>query len=451
MATQESLPREFAFEIWKAGVERVQADRLIADNVRCEPNRLTLCSTELDLSRAQKICIVGAGKATGGLAIALAKALEPIAVQKKLHGLVNVPADCAKDNAFVQLHAGRPAGVNEPREEGVAGTQEMLRMVAALDSDDICICLISGGGSALLPAPVESITLNDKLTVTRLLSSRGASIQELNCVRIALSQVKGGGLARACNADRIVTLIVSDIIGDPLGLIASGPTIDATLGPDSPDSVLSNYVPREELSSAVWRAVKEWSPPASLESKKKIIQNHLLANNKTAVQAAVEHAQSLGFETTVIDPEPPSATAEEVATQLVHQLSQDSGGRRCLVWGGEPVVHLTEEKRGRGGRNQQLALSVLHQWDRVNESMRHRVCVLSGGTDGEDGPTDAAGAFVDAEVVQSAYNKNLDAGDALARNDAYTFFDAIDGLVKTGPTHTNVCDLRVVVIEDSNA
>jgi len=446
MATRErSLPRELAFDIWKAGVERVQPTRLIEDNVRCESGRLSLCSTELDLIHAKKICVVGAGKATGGLAVALADALQPIAEQKCLHGLVNVPADCVQDNAFVKLHPGRPAGVNEPREEGVAGTQEMLRMVGALHPNDICICLISGGGSALLPAPIASIALADKLAVTRLLSSRGASIQELNGVRIALSEVKGGGLARACNANRIVTLIVSDIIGDPLGLIASGPTIDATLGPESPDTVLSNYAKRDELSSAVWKAVAEWTPPPSLESEPKWIRNHLLANNHTAVQAAVEHARSLGFETTVIDPELLSTTAEEVATRLVQLVKRDSTGRHCIVWGGEPVVHIADNP-GRGGRNQQLALSVLNQWGDLPPSVRQRLCVLSGGTDGEDGPTDAAGAMVDAQIVQAAYNQNLDSGDSLMKNDAYTFFEAVDGLVKTGPTHTNVCDLRISVV-----
>ena len=322
----------------------------------------------------------------------------------------------------------------------------MLKMVGALEPDDICICLISGGGSALLPAPISSITLNDKLEVTRLLSARGASIQELNSVRIALSQVKGGGLARACTANRIVTLIISDIIGDPLGLIASGPTIGATLRSETPESNLSNFVKREELSSAVWQAVAAWTPAPPLDSETKSIRNYLLANNSTAVQAAVEHAQSLGLETTVVDPESPNTTAEEVATEIVQRFDGDSIVPRCNISGGEPVVNLASEDCGRGGRNQQLALSVLHQWNKVPESIREKLCVLSGGTDGEDGPTDAAGAFVDAQIVQSAYNLKLDAADALARNDAYTFFESVDGLLKTGPTNTNVCDLRVSVV-----
>lgn len=437
--------RELALKIWHAGVNRVRAERLIADNVQCKTDLLSLCSTEIDLTQIGRICVVGAGKAAGYLAKELSNVLRPVASSKQLHGLVNVPADCVLDDPFIRQHAARPAGVNEPRAEGVAGTQEMLRLVTALQPNDLCICLITGGGSALLPAPVATITLDDKLKVTRLLSARGASIQEINCVRIALSDVKGGGLANRCGANQLVTLIVSDIIGDPLDLIASGPTLTAQQPRVAPHKVLASYVKSNELSETVWNAVSNWEPSVSRKASAR--SHHLLANNHTAATAAAEHAQSLGLDTIILEPESPQTTAEEVAKQLVSRLSDESENTspRCVIWGGEPVVKLSSSP-GKGGRNQQLVLATLQQWNRVSAKNQSRLCILSGGTDGEDGPTDAAGAFVDAEVVESAHKSKLDPSEYLAQNNAYPFFEKLNALLKTGPTHTNVCDLRVAVL-----
>lgn len=436
--------RELAMQIWRAGVDQVRAEQLIAEHVLCEKDRLVICDEALDLNGVERICIAGAGKAAGFLAQELVHSLCSIAERKQLHGMVNVPEDCLQPMDFVQLCAARPAGVNEPRPEGVRGTEKMLDMVRRLRPNDLCICLITGGGSALLPAPKPPVTLDDKLQVTRLLSSRGASIQELNIVRIALSNVKGGGLARECQANRMVTLIMSDIIGDPLELIASGPTLEPQRPSIPPSEVLQKFADRDELNAAVWDAVAAWKRNGLLRAEQ-VRSLHVLANNQTAVTAAQEYAESIGIETMVLQPESPQTTAEEVGSQIVNHWTKPVASPRCILWGGEPVVHLGAQS-GQGGRNQQVALAALSEWERIHPDNRGRLCILSGGTDGEDGPTDAAGALVDAEVLKTVYNLQLESREWLERNDAYPFFDAVGGLIKTGPTHTNVCDLRVSVV-----
>lgn len=437
--------REMAWDVWQAGVDRVKAERLVAERVRLQGTCLELCSSKIDLDHVQRIGVVGAGKAAGHLALALVNLLRPLALEKRLHGWVNVPANCVIEDEFVHLHAARPAGVNEPRAEGVAGTREIMRCVRELGPDDLAICVLTGGGSALLPAPCAGVTLDDKLLVTRLLSSRGATIQEINAVRIALSVVKGGGLAAGCGADHLVTLIVSDIIGDPVNLIASGPTVTGERPAVPPASTLRKYVQQREVGVGVWRALEVWKPSERDSSNSEDV--HLLGNNTLAVEAAVAQAERLGLSTQIVAPERSGTTAEEVGYDLLQRIAAEPGPE-CIVWGGEPIVRL-HDRPGKGGRNQQLVLAALSRWSDVEESKRERLCLLSGGTDGEDGPTDAAGAMVDAEIARSVYNQGLDIADCLRRNDAYTVFEKSGGLIKTGPTHTNVCDLRVAVIGSS--
>jgi len=226
--TAEQL-RDDALAIWQAGLNAVRSERLIRDHVRVEGSTLQLGDEQLDLDGIGRIAVVGAGKAGTGMAVALQESLgQTVLEPKQVTGCVNVPGDCWRDLSPIHLHAARPAGVNEPTAEGVAGAERILELVGSLDSDDLCICLISGGGSALLPAPAEGIELADKLAITRHLSASGADIAELNAVRRRLSRIKGGGLARACRAGRLVALIISDVLGDPLEMIASG--LDLTRG-----------------------------------------------------------------------------------------------------------------------------------------------------------------------------------------------------------------------------
>ena len=197
-----------------------------------EGDTLSIADEAIDLRRVERIAIVGAGKAAGAMAVALENVLGPrLLAEKNVTGWINVPDDCLVPTQRVTLHAGRPAGINEPRPEGVEGTQRILEIVSALGPNDLCFCLLTGGGSALLPAPLPEISLDEKIAVTRLLSAAGANIEQLNTVRRQLSLVKGGGLARACGAGRLVTLVISDVLGDPLELIASGPTVPGSTTP----------------------------------------------------------------------------------------------------------------------------------------------------------------------------------------------------------------------------
>src|SRR3954471_10610815 len=225
MASLDSKLRSDAERIWRAGVSAVLAERLIPENVRVEGDWLQIGDDEIHLREVGRIAVVGAGKAAGAMAVALEHALgERLLAEKQLTGCVNVPADCVVPTQRIHLHSARAAGVNEPSAAGVEGTRRVLEIVSSLGRKDVAICLLTGGGSALLPLPVPEISLGEKLSVTRLLSAAGANIEQLNTVRQQLSLVKGGGLARACRAGRLLTLVISDVLGDPLDMIGSGPT-----------------------------------------------------------------------------------------------------------------------------------------------------------------------------------------------------------------------------------
>jgi hydroxypyruvate reductase len=296
-----------------------------------------------------------------------------------------------------------------------------------------------------MPAPADGITLADKLRVTQHLSGVGANIQQLNTVRKQLSAVKGGRLAEACTAGHLISLIISDVLGDPLDVIASGPTVPDSCTPQHALQVLDEFDARAGgVSERVYRFLEDAhaaSPSASCE-----VMNLVIGNNATAVEAAARAARERGYATESQAVRELEGQAEHVGCQLADRalVMREAAGRHCLVTGGEPTVRLVErQRRGRGGRNQQLVLAALDRLVRQRGDPVHRIALLSGGTDGEDGPTDAAGAFLDEDVAarSAAYCPR----DYLDRNDAYSFFDLVDALIRTGPTHTNVCDLRVVV------
>ncbi len=403
----------------------------------------------ISLANIRRLAVVGAGKAGAGMAAAVEDVLGPRSWRDtQLAGWVNVPADCIRPTTHIHLHAARPAGVNEPTPEGAAGAEEILRIVSALGPDDLCLCLLSGGGSALLPAPVEGITLGDKLAVTRLLSAAGANIQQLNIVRKQLSRIKGGGLARACRAGRMISLIISDVPGDPLDLIASGPSVEDQSTPAEALAILRQFARSEnEIPAAVLRRLMRpcCQTDSEVHPAKCRITNLIIGNNATAVDAAGAEAERRGYSHAMICAREPEGEAEDVGRHLaaIARQMRDVPGPDCLISGGEPVVRLADAaRRGRGGRNQQLALAALEAfW----EDGGRDVAFLSGGTDGEDGPTDAAGAFFDAAIIRAARERGLLPSDFLVRNDAYNFFAPLGALLKTGPTQTNVGDLRVVI------
>jgi hydroxypyruvate reductase len=443
--------RADAIEIWRAAVAAVDSERLVRSAISADDQRLVICGHEFPLANLGRIMVVGGGKAGAGMAAGVEAALAGTTFAGRLDGWVNVPDDCVRPLERIHLHGARPAGMNEPTEAGVAGSNHILKSVARLRPDDLCLVLLSGGGSALLPAPVPEISLADKLTVTRFLSRAGASIQDLNCVRKQLSRIKGGGLARACRAGTLITLIISDVIGDPLETIASGPTVPNTETPADALTVLQKYsgAEGEEMSTSVLAFLQRQlarmrdTDADSLST----LHPHIIGNNRVALVAAARRAQELGYhvEELVTDQ---AGVARDVGLALAEQCltlrARPATVRRCVLTGGEPVVNVvTTDRPQLGGRNQELVLAATARlWDDGMD----RVCVISGGTDGEDGPTDAAGSMADTDLIARARSLCLHPDEFLRWNNAYPFFAAAGGLLKTGPTHTNVMDVRVALI-----
>jgi glycerate-2-kinase len=340
----------------------------------------------------------------------------------------------------------------------------MLKLVGSLTTADLCLVLISGGGSALLPAPVAGITLGDKLVLTRYLSAAGANIAELNTVRKQLSEIKGGGLARRCRAGMLVSLSISDVLGDPLDTIASGPTVPDTSTPAAALEVLARFgaIDRNLAPSAVLHLRQKAASRAQIPGASGMgvdsgratppscrVHNVVIGNNALAVDAAGIAAEQLGYSHAMIVATELEGPVEEIGRHLARMAMQmrDTGGPNCLVSGGEGTVALAPESlRGKGGRNQQLVLAALDELLKHDAARGRRIAILSAGTDGEDGPTDAAGAWLDQKTIEESQRRGLDPADYLRRNDAFHFFEPLGALLRTGPTHTNVCDVRVVVV-----
>ena len=440
--------RRDALQIWQAGVDAVRSELLVRNALRVEGSTLLIGDQSLQLDSVARIAVVGAGKAGAGMAAAVEEVLGPrLMEEKQLAGWVNVPGDCVRELTRIKLHAARPPGINEPTPAGATGSREILRIVESLGGNDLCLCLISGGGSALMPAPVEGITLDDKLAVTRYLSAVGANIEQLNTVRKQLSRIKGGGLARACRAGRLVSLIISDVLGDPLDVIASGPTTEDSSTPQAAVQVLDGFAARNsEISPTVFEYLEQKQDAEQTRPACRIT-NLIIGNIATAVDAAGREAERLGYSHAMTCARKSEGQAEQIGRHLAGMAlkMRSQPGPDCLISGGEPVVTLVDQsRRGLGGRNQQLVLAALQH---LADGGAEGIVLMSGGTDGEDGPTDAAGAIFDAGVLAASREQGLDPADYLARNDAYNFFRPLNALIKTGPTHTNVCDVRVVLVD----
>jgi glycerate 2-kinase len=442
-----------AQSIWLSGVEAVDSARLVEKFVKVDGGDLVFGNDRLRLllDSIRRILVVGGGKAGAGMARGLESVLGPgLLESKKVSGWINVPDPLAEPLSHIWLHGARPAGMNEPTMAGVVGSREILDMVGSLGKDDLCISLLSGGGSALLPSPLNPVSLDDKLELTRLLSSVGANIEELNTVRKQLSAIKGGGLLRSCSAGRIVSLILSDVLGDSLGIIASGPTVPETVKANRALSILDFFdTGRRHVPATVYDLLERKASFKPSEPTAKF-DNFIIGNNLTAVKAAEAKAIELGYRCESFSATDCEGEAEQIGIDLAAKAIQMRDSTKvspnCFISGGEPVVRLVEPSiRGRGGRNQQLILAAL---DQLEDDGADRIVLLSGGTDGEDGPTDAAGAFLDTRLLKRVREAGIDPKDYLRRNDAYTFFKLVDGLIETGPTDTNVCDLRVVLVDN---
>jgi hydroxypyruvate reductase/glycerate 2-kinase len=392
----------------------------------------------------QRLLIVGFGKAAPTMARALTDELgdtvdSGLIITKYGHATLPLP------NTIRVCEGGHPV----PDSHGLHATAELLGLVHAADARTLVVTLISGGGSALLVAPQDGISLADKQQTTSLLLKSGADICELNTVRKHLSRVKGGRLAEAAFPAQLLSLILSDVIGDRLDVIASGPTAaDPTTYREALE-VVDRYRLREQVPAPVIALLRRGERGELAETPKAGspflagVENLIIGSNRQALAAAARTAQQLGCTVSVVAEEQ-TGEAREVGRQLARQALAARGGkpggeRRCLLAGGETTV--TVRGRGKGGRNMELALAFAMAIEGV-----HGMTLLSAGTDGGDGPTDAAGALVDGATIVKARELGLDPQAYLDDNNSYEFFTQVGGLLITGPTGTNVMDLQIVVL-----
>ncbi len=465
--TPSSQLREQTLSIWRAGIAAVRGDEIVRRHLHWDGDSLII--GEHAFRNVEQVVVFGAGKAT----MAMWRGLGQVLAQNpkcRVRGWINVPdlKESWSDEKFPMdwnfvVHRARPVGSNEPTVQAMEGTERIVEMLQSSNHNDLVIGLISGGGSALLPLPPEGVTLDDKLRTTRLLAASGCTIHEINAVRRCLSRSKAGGLARACSASRMVSLILSDVLDDSLETIASGPTdVEHPANPDLAWSVLSRIDPhRRIVPKSIWnylaQKIQESSPNAidPLDQRTHLqvscsVKNVILGNNRTSVMAASQAARTMGMEVRSESHSESEGEAEAYARSLMPQLLPLFllHGSKCWISGGETYVTLPfEEKRGIGGRNMHLALCLLKELATLDQPQMLRPFVfLSAGTDGEDGPTSAAGAWIDSELLAMYSHQPNELIRWIERCDSYHFFEQHDRLLFTGATQTNVCDLRVLCI-----
>ncbi|HYW10478.1 MAG TPA: glycerate kinase [Longimicrobium sp.] len=433
-------PREHARRIVDAALAAANARAAVVRALSLDGQRLRVADAEeIDLSMVENVWVIGAGKAACGMAMGALEVLgDRIAggtlTTKDGHG-------CALPRMEV-WEAAHPV----PDTRGMAGAADALRMARAAGPRDLVLCLLSGGASALWAAPAPGVALGDLQAVTDGLLRAGATIRELNTVRKHLSRIGGGWLARAAAPARVVTLAVSDVVGGALDVIASGPTVpDPTTYADALDVLAEHGIQapavRAHLQAGDAEVIEETPKPFDAAFHR--ASAHVVAGNGDALRGAAAEAERLGYAARIIadDVEGEArGVGEQVGLLVRSTLAERPAGPVALLLGGETTV--TVQGRGRGGRNQELALALAMEIEGLPG-----VLAASVGTDGTDGPTDAAGAFADGGTVARGEGAGLDARDALRRNDAYPFLRAAGDLVVTGPTGTNVNDLVLVLID----
>ncbi len=414
--------------ILSAAINAVDPYQAVKKHINLFPPNLHLDRMTFPLKRYRRVFLVGAGKA--GLPMTKA-------VIDQLGNLVTDGIVIVKEGHTDVDHVGPvrilEAGHPIPDERGVQATQELLKLLTQATTGDLVIVVISGGGSALLTAPVAGITLEDMRKMTDALLNCGADISEVNTLRKRVDSVKGGGLARAVAPASVASLILSDVVGDPLDLIASGPTVPQQDRWQDGMEIVRKYRLQAKLPPNLLKILHQ--PPLPPPILTHPPMNILVGNNQIAAQAALDQAHSLGYATELIGTSL-VGEARQVGIDLAERLkSMISQPRPALgVAGGETTVTITGD--GLGGRNQELALAAVPILAGLE-----RVALVTLATDGGDGPTDAAGAVVTGETLARAKEKGLDPADFLARNDSYTFFSALGDCLKPRPTRTNVNDL----------
>ena len=427
-----------------AGLRAVDPGAAVWRHVRRVQDTLRVGYCAYDLRCTRRVVVVGAGKA----AAPMARALEGILGDRLTGGVVVVKYGHRLPLERIRmLEAGHPL----PDENGLMAAEAVLEELEGCTEDDLAINVFSGGASALLPAPRSPIGLGDKQSTTQLLLECGATIREINAIRKHLSRLKGGGLALAAYPATVVSLFLSDVVGDSLDVIASGPTVaDPSTFGDCID-ILERYSLVSKVPGRVLEILHRGLNREEPETVKpdhpalRRVQNVLVGNNRSALFAARDEAGSLGYWPLVLTSQL-QGEAREVAGFIAavarEILASDHPVRppACILAGGEPTV--TVKGDGKGGRAQELALAAAMAIDGLDG-----VSLLCAGTDGTDGPTDAAGAFADGATCSRARQIGLAPADHLARNDSYPFFKALGDLFVSGPTRTNVMDLVCMLVE----
>jgi glycerate-2-kinase len=411
--------------------------------IKLENSCFQVGDASFNVQNFKRIFVIGGGKAGA----AMAQTLEEILDGHITAGLVNVPYGTKEKTHIVKLHeASHPV----PDNAGILGTRSMMTIAEQAKEDDLVICLISGGGSSLMPLPREGITLEEKQKLTNALLKSGATINEINIVRKHLSVFKGGWLAKKAYPAKVLNIILSDVIGDPLDSIASGPTVPDSSTFNDARKILEKYDLWLSVSGSVHEIFTNGSGGLLEETPKKgdpvfgKVQSFIIGNNRTAIQATLESLKTEGLNTLLL-PDFLEGEAKQIGKALakfangVFSSGEPLPKPLGVVSGGEATVTVTG--KGLGGRNQEAALSAALN---LNESGDCVIAFLS--TDGIDGPTNAAGAIVDGCTVSRAIALALNPQKSLEENDSHSFFSTLGDLIITGATGTNVNDISVIIV-----
>lgn len=435
--------RALALKSLEYALNAVDPKQLMRSKLLLKNSILRVNGYSFDLKKFKNVYVVGGGKASGSMA----ETLEQNLGKYITNGLVNIPRGNKHETEIIKLHeASHPI----PDKAGVEGARRILQIAEQAKKEDLVICLISGGGSSLMPLPRGGITIDDKRKITDALLKCGATINEINTVRKHISDFKGGWLAKKAYPATVLNLILSDVVGDPLDFIASGPTVPDSTTFSEAIKVLKKYSLWSKAPVSVKKVLSDGekcliseTPKASDKAFKKIY-NVIIGNNRFASQAVREQLRSDGLNTllltTTLEGEAKhvgvmlASIAREVSISG-NPISKPAG----IIAGGETTVTVTGN--GLGGRNQEIALAAALKMGSMNG-----VVIASLSTDGVDGPTNAAGAIVDGKTISRAAEMSLNPEEFLAENDSYSFFSKLDDLIFTGPTGTNVNDISIIVV-----
>jgi len=440
--------REEAEAIFQDAIERVNPYDAVKRFLRLKGTQLILGHEKqqevtLDLENFQRIFLVGGGKATAPMA----RAIEDLFGEKISGGLINVKYGFTDNLSSTEIvEASHPL----PDQSGVEGTRKIIDLLEKTGEKDLIFSLISGGGSALLPLPAGRISLEEKQTVTKNLLECGASIDEINAIRKHISFSKGGQMARSAFPSTTVNLMLSDVVGDKMDVIASGPFVPDPSTFEEAIEIIDKYKLKDlpaSIKTYLNKGLEHGVPETPKEGDPIFdrVHNFIIGSNVLALEAAKESAQGMGYQTLVLSSSIEGETKDvagvhaAIAREILSTGSPVSPPA-CIISGGETTV--TIKGKGLGGRNQEFCLAAAM----AMRDLPPRVVLLSGGTDGNDGPTPAAGAVVDPLTVMRGEELGVNAGDYLTNNDAYHYFKKTDELLMTGPTKTNVMDVRIILI-----